>query len=86
MTLERQATPPVTLEITLAPPDLRHAVHILPHQLGVWARQVREILCVIDLRPVPGRPDRLWEKRGQELLDVVDAVLLAFLACTACDS
>lgn len=68
----------MTLEITLAPPDLRHAVHILPHQLGTWARQVREIVCVVDLRPVPGRPDPLWEKHGQELLDVVDACCSRF--------
>jgi hypothetical protein len=78
MTLDPQGTLPVTLEITLAPPDLRHAVHILPHQLGVWGRQVREILCVIDLRPVPGRPDRLWEQRGRELLDVVDTCCSRF--------
>jgi hypothetical protein len=78
MTVETEAAPPVTLEITLAPPDLRHAVHILPHQLGVWARQVREILCVVDLRPVPGRPDRLWKKDGEELLDLVDACCSRF--------
>lgn len=68
---ETDATPPVTLEITLAPPDLRHAEHILPHQLRMWAGQVREILCVVDLRPVPGLPDPMWRKGGLELLDLV---------------
>jgi hypothetical protein len=65
-------TPPVTLEITLAPPDLRHAEHVLPHQLRTWATQVREILCVVDLRKVPGRPDRSWEPDGHRLLELVD--------------
>jgi hypothetical protein len=65
--------PPVTLEITLAPPDLRHAEHVLPHQLRTWAAQVDEILCVVDLRPVPGRPDQSWEPDGRRIVDLVDA-------------
>jgi hypothetical protein len=67
------SAPPVTLEITLAPPDLRHAEHVLPHQLRTWAAQVREILCVVDLCPVPGRPDRSWEPDGRRLVELVDA-------------
>lgn len=63
---------PVTLEITLASPDVRHVEHVLPHQLRAWAAQVSEILCVVDLLPVPGRPDRSWERDGQRLLDLVD--------------
>jgi hypothetical protein len=63
----------VTLEITLAPPDLRHVEHVLPHQLRTWAQQVSEILCVVDLRPVPGRPDTSWELDGKRLMELVDA-------------
>lgn len=70
-TCERGA-PPVTLEVTLAPPDLPHAEHVLPHQLRTWAAQVREVLCVIDLRPVPGRPDRSWGPDGRRLVDLVN--------------
>lgn len=33
----------VTLEITVSPTDLRHAVHILPHQLRQLAGQVAEV-------------------------------------------
>jgi hypothetical protein len=66
-------TPSVTLEITLAPPDLRHAKYVLPHQLTTWAAQVGEVLCVLDLRPVPGRPDRSWQVDGERLVELVDA-------------
>jgi hypothetical protein len=65
-------TPPVTLEITLAPPDLRHVRHVLPHQLRTWAAQVSEILCVLDLRPVPGAPAPSWESDGRLLEELVD--------------
>jgi hypothetical protein len=30
---------PVTLQISLAPTDLPHAVHIVTHQLRQWAAQ-----------------------------------------------
>jgi hypothetical protein len=42
------------LEITVAPRDLRHLEHILPHQLRQWADQVQEIVCTADLRPSAG--------------------------------
>ena len=73
MTISRSSAQPVTLEITLAPPDLRHVEHVLPHQLRIWAQQVSEILCVVDLRPVPGRPDGSWEHDGVRLVELVDA-------------
>ena len=49
---------PVTLEITVAPRDLRHLEHILPHQLRQWAAQVQEIVCTADLQPIPGQSER----------------------------
>jgi hypothetical protein len=68
----------VTLEITLAPPDLRHAEHVLPHQLRTWSAQVDEILCVIDLRPVPGRPDPTWDSNGGRLIELVDGCCASY--------
>jgi hypothetical protein len=73
VTGSRSSVQPVTLEITLAPPDLRHVEHVLPNQLRTWAQQVSEILCVVDLRPVPGRPDASWELDGKRLVELVDA-------------
>lgn len=73
MTGSRSSAQPVTLEITLAPPDLRHVKHVLPHQLRTWAQQVSEILCVVDLRPVPGRPEPSWELDGERLVELVDS-------------
>jgi hypothetical protein len=64
--------PGVTLEITLAPPDLRHAKEVLPHQLRTWARQVDEVVCAIDMLPVPGRPDASWKSDGERLVELVD--------------
>jgi hypothetical protein len=72
VTVNRSSTQPVTLEITLAPPDLRHVKHVLPHQLRTWAEQVSEILSIVDLRPVPGRPDASWEHDGDRLIELVD--------------
>jgi hypothetical protein len=62
----------VTLEITLAPPDLQHAREVLPHQLRTWAGQVDEVVCVIDLLPVPGSPDPGWTSDGERLVELVD--------------
>jgi hypothetical protein len=41
----------VTLQISLAPGDLRHAEHCLPHQLRVFTAQVDEVLCTLDAPP-----------------------------------
>ena len=45
----------VTLEITVAPTDLPHAVHVLPHQLRQWAGQVDEVQFTYDLHRSRGR-------------------------------
>jgi hypothetical protein len=47
--------PGVTLEITVAPTDLPHAIHVLPHQLRQWAGQVDEIQFTYDLHRSRGR-------------------------------
>lgn len=53
----------VTLEITVAPVDLPHAVHVLPHQLRQWAGQVDEILFTFDLHTSRGRYGEAAEER-----------------------
>lgn len=40
----------VTLQVSLAPPDVAHAVHILPHQIRTLAGQADEVLLVLDRR------------------------------------
>jgi hypothetical protein len=52
----------VTLQISLAPPDLPHATHVLPHQLRTWATQVDELLFTLDpIRPAGGRFAANWD-------------------------
>ncbi len=41
--------PPVTLQVNVAPTDLPHARHTLPHQLRQWGGQVAEVLFTFDL-------------------------------------
>lgn len=53
----------VTLQISLAPTDLPHARHIVPHQLRQWAGQVDEILLTLDLHRSRGRFSAAWEER-----------------------
>jgi hypothetical protein len=47
----------------LAPTDLPHAEHILPHQLRQWGDQVGEILMTVDLHRSRGRFAEDWEQR-----------------------
>jgi hypothetical protein len=65
----------VTLQISLAPPDLPHAVHVLPHQLRVWQAQVTEILFTLDtVRPAGGRFAAAWDAREQEMAELLDGL------------
>ncbi len=54
---------PVTLQISLAPTDLPHAVHIVPHQLRQWAGQVDEVLLTLDLHRSRGKFADGWTER-----------------------
>ena len=60
----------MTLQISLAPSDLRHARTTLPHQLRVWGEQVDEVLFTVDtLRPRGAtRFGRAWAAQEPELL------------------
>jgi hypothetical protein len=53
----------VTLQISLAPTDLPHARHIVPHQLRQWAGQVDEVLLTLDLHRSRGRFSEAWAER-----------------------
>jgi hypothetical protein len=54
---------PVTLQVSLAPTDLRTARHVVPHQLRQWAAQVDEILFTVDLHRSPSSPVEPWRRQ-----------------------
>jgi hypothetical protein len=63
----------VTLQINIAPPDLPHAVHVLPHQLRVFAGQVDEVILTLDtVRPAGGRFAAEWEDRVEGMERLLD--------------
>jgi hypothetical protein len=62
----------VTLQINLAPTDLPHARHILPHQLRQWAGQVEEILLTFDLHRSGGRFAEAWAERLPGMRELVE--------------
>lgn len=62
----------VTLQINLAPSDLPHALHILPHQLKQWRRQVDEVLFTVDLHRSTGRFATRWEERLPGFLKLIE--------------
>jgi hypothetical protein len=66
---------PVTLQISLAPPDVGHVAALLPHQLQAWGGQVDEILCVVDLRAPPGADGPSWTEQGRRLIDLLGSSL-----------
>jgi hypothetical protein len=62
---------PVTFQVSLAPTDYPHARHILPHQLRQWARQVDEVLCVVDLHRSHGRFGSNWDANRPKLIELI---------------
>ena len=54
--------PPVTLQISLAPGDLRFAAEIVPHQLRMWRTQFDEALLTLDLHRSAGHYGRGWDE------------------------
>lgn len=61
-------TESATLQLSLAPPDVRFAERLLPDQLAIWAGQVDEVLLVVDRRPGRGRDWRAHEAPMAALL------------------
>jgi hypothetical protein len=64
----------VTLQISVAPTDLPHATHTLPHQLRQWAGQVQEIVFAFDLHRTAhgGRFGEGWEERNAPMRRLLD--------------
>jgi len=62
------SAPPVTLQISLAPSDYRHAQHLLPHQVRAWRGQFAELLLTVDFHRSSGRFSERWEEGRDRLL------------------
>jgi len=60
-----------TLQINLAPTDLPHLIHILPHQCRQLGGQVEEILLTLDLHQSRGRFGAAWKERLPGFLDFI---------------
>jgi hypothetical protein len=68
------ATPPVTLQISLAPGDHRLADVLLAHQVAFWRPCVQEILLTIDTRRSPGRFGDDWENGRRRILEIAGRI------------
>src|SRR5690348_690834 len=66
-----------TLQINLAPTDLPHIIHILPHQFRQLGGQVDEILLTLDLHQSRGRFGTGWKERLPGFLNFVEMQSLA---------
>jgi hypothetical protein len=67
---------PVTLQINVAPTDLPHALHTLPHQLRRFSGQVQEILFTYDLHRTErgGRFAEGWEERRGPMSELLEGL------------
>ena len=70
----RRSSTPVTLQITLAPSDYRHAKILLEHQARTWRDQVDEILLTIDFHRSPGRFSERWAEGEHLILPLAQSV------------
>ena len=57
----------ITLQISLAPSDFKHVLHLLPHQLKVFGNQVDEILLTYDTHKSKGRFALSWEENNTKM-------------------
>ncbi|MDQ1141879.1 MAG: hypothetical protein EOO44_04125 [Flavobacterium sp.] len=51
----------ITLQISLAASDFKHAVHLLPHQIKILGSQADEILLTYDTHKSKGHFSKNWE-------------------------
>lgn len=65
---------PVTLQISLAPSDYRHAQALLPHQVRMWRGQVSEILLTVDFHRSSGRFSARWEEGKDRILPLAESL------------
>jgi hypothetical protein len=68
----------VTLQVNVAPGDIRHARHTLPHQLRQWGPQVDEVVFTLD--PPRGGRGRFAARAAEALPEM--ETLLADLCAT----
>jgi hypothetical protein len=66
--------PPVTLQISLSPGDLRFAKEIVPHQLRMWQGQFDDALLTLDLHRTEGHYGRGWEEGRGKIEGVLDQI------------
>src|SRR5438270_12157694 len=66
-----KSTAGVSLQISVAPQDERHAREILPHQLRQWGRQVDEVVFTLDLGPPAGRGPVAPKSQRAEIEDLL---------------
>ena len=67
-------TPPVTLQISLAPSDFAHAQHLLTHQVERWRAQVSEVLLTIDFHRSPGRFSARWTEGKDRIAPLAQSI------------
>jgi len=66
--------PPVTLQISLAPSDWRHAQVLLEHQVRAWRGQVAEILLTVDFHRSSGRFSANWAEGESNILPLARSI------------
>jgi len=64
---------PVTLQISLAPSDYRHARELLGHQLKAWSAQVAEVLLTVDFHRSSGRFSARWEEGKDKIMPLAQS-------------
>jgi len=65
---------PVTLQISLAPSDYRHARVLLPHQVRAWQGQVDEVLLTVDFHRSHGRFSARWEEGKEQIVPLAESI------------
>lgn len=76
----------VTFQVNLAPADLPHARHTLPHQLRQWGGQVDEFLLTTDLHRVKhGHFGEGWDERRAPLAQLIADLAAEFPNIRALD-
>ena len=65
---------PVTLQISLAPSDWRHAQVLLGHQVRTWRGQVAEILITVDFHRSSGRFSENWADGESKILPLANSI------------
>lgn len=64
----------IVFQVSLAPGDLPHARHILPHQIRQWRDQVDRIVLTVDTLAGSGRYAEAWQEREPGLRSLLEAV------------